>query len=81
MANTQNNQKQNRKRNGVKKLNMKSIEVSLPPEILDLLNKLAEQRYMTRNQMIRLMIWEWLEENVPAMIKEELIYPILIPKD
>ena len=81
MTNNQNNEKQDRKANGVKKLNMKSIEVSLPPKVLDLLNKLAEQRCMTRNQLIRFMIWEWLEENVQSMIKEELVYPILIPKD
>ena len=56
MTNNQNNEKQDRKANGVKKLNMKSIEVSLPPKVLDLLNKLAEQRCMTRNQLIRFMI-------------------------
>lgn len=81
MANTENKQNNNPRWNWVKKLNMKSIEVSLPPKVLDLLNKLAEQRCMTRNQLIRFMIWEWLEENVQSMIKEELVYPILIPKD
>lgn len=59
----------------VKKLNLISIEVSLSKEVIDMLNKLAEQRHMTRNALLRnIVIFEWLEENAQELIANSNIY-------